>query len=50
MIYIFTTLFGITGGLSTVLKFAVPQIMKFIIYYIQKWRTRVVSEMSVVQI
>jgi hypothetical protein len=30
MIYIVTTLFGITGGLITVLKFIVPQLVKFV--------------------
>jgi hypothetical protein len=48
LIYIFTTLFGITGGLTTVLKLIVPRLVKFIMYCIQKQRTRVVPEMSVV--
>jgi hypothetical protein len=48
LIYIFTTLFGIAGGLTTVLKLIVPRLIKFIMYCIQKQRTRVVPEMSVV--
>jgi hypothetical protein len=49
LIYIFTTLFGIAGGLTTVLKLVVPRLVKFITYYIQKRRTRVVPENSIVQ-
>jgi hypothetical protein len=36
LIYIFTTLFGITGGLTTVLELIVPRLVKFIMYCIQK--------------
>jgi hypothetical protein len=49
LIYIFTTLSGIVGGLTTVLKLVVPQLVKFIMYYIRKLRTRVVPEMSSAQ-
>jgi hypothetical protein len=42
VIYIVTTLFGIAGGLITVLKFVVPQLINFIIYCIRKHRQRVV--------
>jgi hypothetical protein len=48
LIYIVTTLFGIVGGLTTVLKLIAPRVVKFIMYCIQKQRTRVVPEMSVV--
>jgi hypothetical protein len=49
VIYIFTTLFGIVGGLTTALKLVVPRLVKFIMYCIRKLRTRVVPEMSSAQ-
>jgi len=30
LIYIFTTLFAVAGGLATILKFVVPNLMKFV--------------------
>jgi hypothetical protein len=45
VIYIFTALFGIVGGLTTALKLVVPRLVKFIMDCIRKLRTRVVPEM-----
>jgi hypothetical protein len=49
VIYIVTTLFGIAGGLVTILKLVVPQSVKLITYCIRKVRTRVVPEIPTVQ-
>ncbi len=49
VIYIFTALFGIVGGLNTALKLVVPLLVKFIMYCIRKLRTRVVPEISSAQ-
>jgi hypothetical protein len=49
IIYIFTALFGIVGGLNTALKLVVPRLVKFIMYCIRKLRTRVVPEISSAQ-
>jgi hypothetical protein len=48
IISIITTLFGIAGGLTTVLKLVIPRFVNLIMYYIRKHRTRIVPEMSVV--
>jgi hypothetical protein len=50
VIYIFTTLFGIVGGLTTVLKLLIPRLVNVIVYWIRKQRTRIVPEISVVDI
>jgi hypothetical protein len=50
VIYIFTTLFGIVGGLTTVLKLLIPRLGNIIVYCIRKQRTRIVPEISVVDI
>jgi hypothetical protein len=49
IIYIITTLFGIVGGLITVLKVVVPRLVKLVVYYIRKQRARVVPEILAVQ-
>ncbi len=49
IIYIVTTLFGIVGGLTTVLKVVVPRLVKLIVYCIRKQRARVVPETFTVQ-
>jgi hypothetical protein len=49
IIYIFTTLFGIAGGLITVLKFFIPRLVKLIVYCIRKRGARVVPEILSVQ-
>jgi len=49
VIYIATTLFGIAGGLVTVLEIVVPRFIKLVTYCIRKRRTAVVPEVSVVQ-
>ncbi len=49
VIYIVTTLFGIAGGLTTVLEFVVLRSVKFIMHCIQKQRARVIPETSFVQ-
>ena len=49
IVYIFTTLFGIVGGLATILELVVPRSLKIIAYCIRKRRTRIVPEMSAVR-
>ncbi len=49
IVYIFTTLFGIAGGLTTVLKFVVPRFVNIIVHCIRRQRTRIVPEMSAVE-
>jgi hypothetical protein len=49
IIYIITTLFGIAGGLITVLKVVVPRLVKLIVYCIRKQGARVVPETFAVQ-
>jgi hypothetical protein len=49
VIYIFTTLFGIAGGLITVLELVLPRLVNIIVYCIQKQRTRIVPEPLVVE-
>jgi transcriptional regulator CtsR len=49
IVYIVTTLFGIAGGLTTVLKLVVPHMVKFIMHCIQKLSRRVVPQVFVVQ-
>jgi hypothetical protein len=49
IIYIVTTLFGIAGGLTTVLKLVVPRFVTFVIYCIRKQRTRVAPGTVAVQ-
>jgi len=49
VIYIVTTLFGLTGGLTTALKFLVPRLVKFIAFYIRKWRMRSARVMPMVE-
>jgi hypothetical protein len=49
LIYIFTTLFGIAGGLITVLEVVVPRLVKLIVYCIRKQGARVVPETLAVQ-
>jgi hypothetical protein len=49
VIYIVTTLFGIAGGLTTVLELVVPRLVKFIMHYIRKRSRRAVSDMSIIQ-
>jgi hypothetical protein len=44
VIYIVTTLFGVAGGLTTVLELVVPRFVNIIAYYVRKQRTRVVPE------
>lgn len=48
IIYIVTTLIGLVGGLITVLKLAVPRVVKFFAYCISK-RRRVVAQIPSVQ-
>jgi hypothetical protein len=50
VIYIFTTLFGIVGGLTTVLKLLIPRLVNIIVCCIRKQRTRIIPEISVVDI
>jgi hypothetical protein len=50
VIYIVTTLFGIVGGLTTVLRLLLPRLLNVIVYCIRKQRTRVVPEMLDVEI
>jgi hypothetical protein len=45
VIYILTTMFGIAGGLVTVLELVVPRFVNIIMYCIRKLRTRIASEM-----
>ena len=40
VIYIVTTLFGLTGGLTTALRLLVPRLVKFIQFCIRKWKMR----------
>jgi hypothetical protein len=49
VIYIVTTLFVIAGGLITALKLVLPRLMKLIIYYVKKQRTRVMPEVSAIE-
>jgi hypothetical protein len=49
IIYIVTTLFGIVGGLSTVLRFVVPKFVKLAMYYVRKHRMTVVPETVLVE-
>ncbi len=49
LIYIATTLFGIAGGLTTVLEVVVPRLVKFIMYCIRKLSGRVVPAIPIVQ-
>jgi hypothetical protein len=49
IIYIATTLFGIAGGLTTVLKLVVPRLVRYVMYCIRKQTTRVVPDVLVVQ-
>jgi hypothetical protein len=42
-------LLGIVGGLTTVLRVVVPQVVKFIMYFIRKLRRRAVSEVSIIE-
>jgi hypothetical protein len=42
-IYIVTTLVGLIGGLTTALKLLVPRMVKFITFFIRKWRMRRVT-------
>ncbi len=49
IIYIFTTLFGIAGGLITVLKVIVPRLVKLIVYCIRQREARVMPETFAIQ-
>jgi hypothetical protein len=49
LIYIATTLFGIAGGLTTVLELVVPRLVQLIMYCIGKLRRRVAPQVSIVQ-
>jgi hypothetical protein len=49
VIHIVTTLFGLAGGLITVLKFVVPRLVKFIMHCIRKQGRRVVPEILIVE-
>ena len=51
LIYIITTVVGIVGGLTTVLKFTMPRLVKFIMYCRKKWerRQRVTPHMPLIQ-
>jgi hypothetical protein len=48
-VYIVTTLIGLIGGLITVLKFAVPSLVEFIMFCIKKWKDRRVTIMPMIQ-
>ena len=50
LIYIFTTLFGLAGGLVTVLKLVIPRLINIIMYCIRKQRTRVSPEIMVLEL
>ena len=43
IIYLVTTVFGLVGGLVTVLKFVVSRLIHFIFYCIRKWKIRVLE-------
>jgi hypothetical protein len=49
IIYILTTLFGIAGGLTQTLKLVIPRFVNIILYCIRKQRTRIIPEMSTVE-
>ncbi|CAF1091727.1 unnamed protein product [Adineta steineri] len=48
-IYIVTTLIGLVGGLITVLKFAVPFLVQFIMFCFKKCKSRRVTIMPMIQ-
>ncbi|CAF1412955.1 unnamed protein product [Adineta ricciae] len=48
IVYIITALFGLVGGLITVLKIVVPRLVKFIRWIIRKWRKKITPQMSTV--
>ncbi len=48
VVYIFTTLFGIAGGLVTILELVVPRLVSVIMYFIRKHRARVTPVRSFV--
>jgi hypothetical protein len=47
VVYIIVTVFGLIGGLITILKLIIPRLIKIIFYCIRKWRMRIVSIISV---
>jgi hypothetical protein len=49
LIYIFTTLFGVAGGLVTVLNLVIPRLVNPIMYCIRKQRSRVSPEIIVLE-
>ncbi len=49
IIYIVTTLFGLVDGLTTVLKFVVPRLVEFVMYYFGRQRITVVPETVTVE-
>ncbi|CAF3840987.1 unnamed protein product [Adineta steineri] len=49
VIYIVTTLIGLVGGLITVLKFAVPFLVQFIMFCFKKCKSRRVTIMPMIQ-
>ena len=49
VIYVVTTLIGIIGGLTTVLKLIIPRLVKSVFYYIRKWKMRVHPQTPVIQ-
>jgi hypothetical protein len=48
-VYVITTLIGIFGGLTRFSKILVLVLVKIIVYCRQKWRNRVVSQISIVE-
>ncbi|UJR19234.1 hypothetical protein I4U23_022363 [Adineta vaga] len=40
LIYVITTSIGVIGGLTTVLNFAIPPVVKLVMYCIRKWKAR----------
>jgi hypothetical protein len=49
IIYIVTTLFVVADGLTTVLEFVVPRLVKFVMYYFGNQRITVVPETVTVE-
>ena len=49
VIYIITTLIGVVGGLTTVLKLVVPRLVKFVIYCARKYKMRIIPEISTIR-
>jgi hypothetical protein len=47
LIYIFTILFGVAGGLATILKIVVPRLIKLILSCIRKLKRRIVPNVLI---